>query len=302
MLLPLTQVQSLAPNGVYGRRPGDNAAVDSLPDLLLIERSRGGEQRAIEALVRRYSRRLFRLARRARDDRAHPHVPRAAAARGRAGAAPAPGTGPLRARPRAARSHRQARAGAAASRLDADDECLASLKGHAVSGALAEQDLCERCGPAEQSLGGVRFVLAHQAELLARAALELERHERAQAHPLRGGGRLDEAGAGTPCAEVAQVALDARAGRLVAAVARGLSFGLELAHARLDGLQAPWGDEVRMRADGSLGERRGIGIRLAYERAAHAASPVSRALSNHSRSASASLSASALGATRRQRR
>src|SRR5438132_8692421 len=47
------------------------------------------------------------------------------------------------------------------------------------------------------------------------------------------------------CAEVAQVALDARAGRLVAAVARGLSFGLELAHARLDGLQAPWGDEVR---------------------------------------------------------
>src|SRR5207253_1767931 len=63
MLLPLTQVQSLAPNGVYGRRPGDNAAVDSLPDLLLIERSRGGEQRAIEALVRRYSRRLFRVAR-----------------------------------------------------------------------------------------------------------------------------------------------------------------------------------------------------------------------------------------------
>src|SRR5437764_13775060 len=63
MLLPLTQVQSLAPNGVYGRRPGDNGAVDSLPDLLLIERSRGGEQRAIEALVRRYSRRLFRVAR-----------------------------------------------------------------------------------------------------------------------------------------------------------------------------------------------------------------------------------------------
>ena len=63
MLPPLTQVQSLAPNGVYGRRPGDNAAVDSLPDLLLIERSRGGEQRAIEALVRRYSRRLFRVAR-----------------------------------------------------------------------------------------------------------------------------------------------------------------------------------------------------------------------------------------------
>ena len=41
----------------------ENAALDALPDLLLIERSRGGEQRAIEALVRRYSRRLFRVAR-----------------------------------------------------------------------------------------------------------------------------------------------------------------------------------------------------------------------------------------------
>src|SRR5207302_2000546 len=233
MLLPLTQVQSLAPNGVYGRRPGDNAAVDSLPDLLLIERARGarsaGTTRAREgdhgsagslpdgvgaALGGGNQRhRDRRLARGARDDRAYPHVPRAAAARGRAGAAPAPGTGPIRARPRAARSHRQARAGTAASRLDADDERLASLKGHAVSRALAEQDLRERCGPAEQSLGGVRFVLAHQAELLARAALELERHEHTEAHPLRGGGRLDQAGAGTPCAEVAQVALDARAGR-----------------------------------------------------------------------------------------
>jgi RNA polymerase sigma-70 factor, ECF subfamily len=63
MLLPLTQVQSHEPSGVYARRPGDNAALDSLPDLLLIERSRGGEQRAIEALLRRYSRRLFRVAR-----------------------------------------------------------------------------------------------------------------------------------------------------------------------------------------------------------------------------------------------
>ena len=63
MLQPMTQVQSLEPNGVYGRRAGDIAAVDSLPDLLLIERSRGGEQRAIEALLRRYSRRLFRVAR-----------------------------------------------------------------------------------------------------------------------------------------------------------------------------------------------------------------------------------------------
>jgi RNA polymerase sigma-70 factor (ECF subfamily) len=63
MLQPPTEVLSLEPNGVYGRRAGDNGAVDNLPDLLLIERSRAGEQRAIEALLRRYSRRLFRVAR-----------------------------------------------------------------------------------------------------------------------------------------------------------------------------------------------------------------------------------------------
>jgi RNA polymerase sigma-70 factor (ECF subfamily) len=62
MLQPLTQVVSLEPNGAHGRRGGENAAVDTLPDLLLIERSRGGEPRAIEALLRRYSRRLFRVA------------------------------------------------------------------------------------------------------------------------------------------------------------------------------------------------------------------------------------------------
>lgn len=33
-----------------------------LPDLLLIERARGGDEGAIEALIRRYSRRLFRVA------------------------------------------------------------------------------------------------------------------------------------------------------------------------------------------------------------------------------------------------
>ncbi len=63
MLQPLTQVHSLEPNGVHARRGGENAAADTLPDLLLIERSRGGEPRAIEALLRRYSRRLFRVAR-----------------------------------------------------------------------------------------------------------------------------------------------------------------------------------------------------------------------------------------------
>ena len=63
MLQPLTQVHSLEPTGVHGRRGAENGAVDALPDLLLIERSRAGEHRAIEALLRRYSRRLFRVAR-----------------------------------------------------------------------------------------------------------------------------------------------------------------------------------------------------------------------------------------------
>jgi RNA polymerase sigma-70 factor, ECF subfamily len=63
MLQSPTQVLAVEPNGVYGRRAGDNGAVDNLPDLLLIERSRAGEHRAIEALLRRYSRRLFRVAR-----------------------------------------------------------------------------------------------------------------------------------------------------------------------------------------------------------------------------------------------
>jgi len=35
---------------------------DDLPDLLLIERARGGDDGAIEALIRRYGRRLFRVA------------------------------------------------------------------------------------------------------------------------------------------------------------------------------------------------------------------------------------------------
>jgi RNA polymerase sigma-70 factor (ECF subfamily) len=63
MLQPVTQVVTLEPNGIVGRRGGEHAAVDTLPDLLLIERSRAGEHRAIEALLRRYSRRLFRVAR-----------------------------------------------------------------------------------------------------------------------------------------------------------------------------------------------------------------------------------------------
>jgi len=35
---------------------------DALPDLLLIERARAGDERAVEALIRRYSGRLFRVA------------------------------------------------------------------------------------------------------------------------------------------------------------------------------------------------------------------------------------------------
>jgi RNA polymerase sigma-70 factor (ECF subfamily) len=39
-----------------------SSGTDALPDLLLIERARAGDERAVEALIRRYSRRLFRVA------------------------------------------------------------------------------------------------------------------------------------------------------------------------------------------------------------------------------------------------
>ena len=63
MLEPVTQVRSLEASGTRARRAGTPAATDELPDLLLIERARSGEERAIEALIRRYSRRMFRVAR-----------------------------------------------------------------------------------------------------------------------------------------------------------------------------------------------------------------------------------------------
>jgi RNA polymerase sigma-70 factor, ECF subfamily len=45
------------------RRPSaPNAELEALPDLLLIERARSGDPRAIEALIRRCSRRLYRVA------------------------------------------------------------------------------------------------------------------------------------------------------------------------------------------------------------------------------------------------
>src|SRR5262249_52500670 len=45
------------------RRTGiPSTGPDALPDLLLIERARAGDERAVEALIRRYSGRLFRVA------------------------------------------------------------------------------------------------------------------------------------------------------------------------------------------------------------------------------------------------
>ena len=63
MLEPVTQFASLEASGARTRRAGTQAATQELPDLLLIERARSGEEQAIEALIRRYSRRMFRVAR-----------------------------------------------------------------------------------------------------------------------------------------------------------------------------------------------------------------------------------------------
>src|SRR6267378_7549877 len=63
MLDPVTQFASLEASGARTRRAGTQAAIQELPDLLLIERARSGEEQAIEALIRRYSRRMFRVAR-----------------------------------------------------------------------------------------------------------------------------------------------------------------------------------------------------------------------------------------------
>ena len=49
---PVTQVGSLEASGAHTRRAGTQAATQELPDLLLIERARSGEERAIEALIR----------------------------------------------------------------------------------------------------------------------------------------------------------------------------------------------------------------------------------------------------------
>src|SRR5256885_2752519 len=62
MLEPVTQLRILEASGARARRGGTVAAPDGLPDLLLIERARAREEPAIEALIRRYSRRMFRVA------------------------------------------------------------------------------------------------------------------------------------------------------------------------------------------------------------------------------------------------
>ena len=53
MLDPVTEVGNAAPA----------AATHGVPDLVLIERARGADARAVEALTRRYAQRLYRIAR-----------------------------------------------------------------------------------------------------------------------------------------------------------------------------------------------------------------------------------------------
>jgi len=64
MLEPTLLAPGLDTGGKSLRRSAAPAAgPEALPDLLLMERARGGDERALEALIRRYSRRLFRVAR-----------------------------------------------------------------------------------------------------------------------------------------------------------------------------------------------------------------------------------------------
>ena len=62
MLDPASQAHGLDTGPALTRRHSPLAAAEQ-PDLLLIERARGGSEQATEALVRRYARRLFRVAR-----------------------------------------------------------------------------------------------------------------------------------------------------------------------------------------------------------------------------------------------
>jgi RNA polymerase sigma-70 factor, ECF subfamily len=63
MLEPTVHTRSTDTLATHARRPGaPGSEPEALPDLLLIERARAGDERAIEALIRRYSRRLYRVA------------------------------------------------------------------------------------------------------------------------------------------------------------------------------------------------------------------------------------------------
>jgi len=63
MLDPASQVRDPDTAAALTRRHSALTATTEQPDLLLIERARGGSEPAIEALIRRYARRLFRVAR-----------------------------------------------------------------------------------------------------------------------------------------------------------------------------------------------------------------------------------------------
>ena len=62
MLDPASQTRSPDTGAALSRRHSTLSAAEQ-PDLLLIERARGGSEQATEALIRRYARRLFRVAR-----------------------------------------------------------------------------------------------------------------------------------------------------------------------------------------------------------------------------------------------
>ena len=62
MLDPATPARNLPSHANVMRRPGTAMATEHVPDLLLIERSRAHEEPAIEALIRRFARRLYRVA------------------------------------------------------------------------------------------------------------------------------------------------------------------------------------------------------------------------------------------------
>lgn len=64
MFEPHTPPRNLEASAVASKRSTDApTALGDLPDLLLVERARGRDARACEALMRRYNRRLFRITR-----------------------------------------------------------------------------------------------------------------------------------------------------------------------------------------------------------------------------------------------